>query len=271
VPQSKRATEKAAQAKPTSPRYPIDSVGNAARLLALFKDRSELRITDVASELDISPSTAHRLLTTLEAADMVWQNSTTRCYEPGPTLLSVAAALLPAQSRWDFARPYMTELSERVGETVNLQILRGADVVFVESVESMTPVRVSSRRGAVMPAHCTSGGKILLARLSEADLRAVFRTNQLPVLTNKSVATRDALVSDLTRVRRRGYGTNFGESEPGISGVAVLVPTVDGGEPYALAVSAPGSRLGRDRVHELVEQLRATASALNATSANRPN
>jgi DNA-binding IclR family transcriptional regulator len=266
VSEAKRASGKLTEAKPASPRYPIDSVTNAARLLALFKDRSELRLTDVASELGVSPSTAHRLLTTLEAADMMWQNSTTRCYEPGPALLSVAAALLPAQSRWDFARPYMAELSERVGETVNLHILRAADVVFVESVESTTSLRVGSRLGAVMPAHCTSGGKTLLARLSEGELQAVLPENQLPVLTDKSIATRDALEAELARVRRRGYGTNFGESEPGISGVAVLVPTVDGGEPYALAVSAPGSRLGRDRIHELVEQLTATASALGATS-----
>ena len=251
-----------------APRYPIDSVANAARLLHLYVERSELRISDVAELLSVSPSTAHRLLTTLEAAEMVRQNETTRCYEPGPALLSVAYALTPSQSRWEFARPYMAELSERVGETVNLQSLQGTDVVFVESVESTSPVRVGSRLGAVMPAHHVSGGKALLAQLSEEGLVLLYPDPVLPQATDKSITTREELFAELRRVKRRGYATNFGESEPGISGVAVVVPVSDQNvAAYALAVSAPSARLPQARVKELVDELRKTAECLgvNAT------
>jgi DNA-binding IclR family transcriptional regulator len=216
----------------------------------------------------VSPSTAHRLLTTLEAAEMVRQNQTTRCYEPGPALLSLAYALTPSQSRWEFARPYMAELSERVGETVNLQSLQGTDVAFVESVEATSPVRVGSRLGAVMPAHVVSGGKCLLAQMSEEQLELLYVDPVIPAGRASSSLTREELVAELRRVKRRGYATNFGESEPGISGVAVLVPFPDGREPaYALAVSAPSARLPQGRVRELVDELRKTAEVLglNAT------
>jgi DNA-binding IclR family transcriptional regulator len=251
-----------------APRYPIESVSNAARLLRLFGERSELRISDVAELLSISPSTAHRLFTTLEAAEMVRQNETTRCYEPGPGLLSVAYALTPSQSRWKFARPYMAELSERVGETVNLQTLQGTDVAFVESVESTSSVRVGSRLGAVMPAHLVSGGKCLLALLPEEDLKLLYPDQVLPAGPSKGIATRDELIAELRRVKRRGYGTNFGESEPGISGIAVVVPFSGQREAaYALAVSAPSARLPQARLRELVDELRKTAEllSLNAT------
>jgi IclR family acetate operon transcriptional repressor len=247
-----------------APRYPIDSVANAARLLHLYVDRSELRISDVAELLSVSPSTAHRLLTTLEAAEMVRQNETTRCYEPGPALLSLAYAVTPSQSRWEFARPYMAELSDRVGETVNLQSLQGTDVAFIESVESTSPVRVGSRLGAVMPAHQVSGGKCLLAQMTEEDLTRLYPDPALPAGTSKSIATRDLLFTELRRVKRRGYATNFGESEPGISGVAVVVPASDNGAAaYALAVSAPSARLPQTRVRELVDELRKTAELLS--------
>jgi DNA-binding IclR family transcriptional regulator len=168
----------------------------------------------------------------------------------------------------------MAELSERVGETVNLQSLQGTDVVFIESVESTSPVRVGSRLGAVMPAHHVSGGKALLARLSEQDLVRLYPDQVLPAATDKSITDREELLAELRRVKRRGYATNFGESEPGISGVAVVVPVSDQtAAAYALAVSAPSARLPQARVRELVDELRKTAESLsvNATWSSSQN
>jgi IclR family acetate operon transcriptional repressor len=250
----------------SSPRYPIESVANAARILGMFRNASELRISDVAEALSVSPSTAHRILTTLEAADMVAQNSTTRCYVTGPALIAIAQALAPTQSRWEFARPFLAELGERTGATVNLQILQGADVAFVESVESGRPVRVGSRLGAIMPAYCTSGGKVLLARLAEDDLLRLYPSQQLPARTSKSITTRDELLAELNQVRRRGYAVNFGESEAGISAVAVLVSNVSGHGEFALAISAPENRLMQAQVRLLVAELTKTAQLLSAST-----
>src|SRR5438552_10432043 len=69
------------------PRYPVESVAKAAELLRLFGLHSQLRLSDVGQTIGVSPSTAHRLLTTLEASGMISQNTVTRCYEPGPALL----------------------------------------------------------------------------------------------------------------------------------------------------------------------------------------
>jgi IclR family acetate operon transcriptional repressor len=250
-----------------APRYPIESVANGAKLLGLFRDRTELRLSDVAHSLEVSPSTAHRLLTTLESEDLVRQDPTTRCYLPGPVLLSIAQALVPRDSRWAFARPFMAGLSERVGETVNLQVLHGAQAAFVESVEASSSVRVGSRLGALMPAHCTSGGKLLLSLLSEDELLQLFPTEALEQSTDKSLMSRRDLVAELKRVAKRGYATNFGESEPGISGVAVLVPGLTSPR-VVLAVSVPSPRLAPARVQELVSELRSTADALGAVDAS---
>ena len=246
-----------------SARYPIASVANAARIIYLLSDDHRLKVSDVASRVGVSVSAAHRLLTTLEDEQLLTQDTTTRCYGPGPKLVAVADSVSSGRSRWNFARPYLAELSSRVGGTVNIMILHGTEVAFVESEEASTAVRVGSRLGAIMPAHCTSGGKALLARLTEDELAGRYGDAPLPRMTGKSIQTMDQLRTELKRTTKRGYATNFGESEPEVSGVAIAV---DGFEPYAVAVSAPSSRLAPARVKELVADIRKTVRLLTDTS-----
>jgi DNA-binding IclR family transcriptional regulator len=245
-----------------APRYPVESVTKAAELLRLFGKHSELRLSDVGPTIGVSASTAHRLLTTLEASGMISQNTTTRCYEPGPELLGLARALTPSESRWSYVRPFLADLSERVGETVNVVTLQHTDAAFVESVEAQTPLRVGSRLGARMPASCVSGGKVLLAAFSDDELLALYPDEALETLTERSIRTRTELLAELKQVRRRGSATNFGESEPDVSGVAVGVASRPGEVPYAIAVSAPRSRLAQARVKAIVDELRKTADLL---------
>lgn len=99
----------------------------------------------------------------------------------------------------------MADLSARTRETVNLIALQGTDAAFVESVESQTPLRVTSRLGAVMPAHCVSGGKVLLAQLSREDLEKLYPDEDLVQLTSKSISNRNTLFKELARIRSRGH------------------------------------------------------------------
>jgi len=244
------------------PRYPVESVAKAAELLRLFGQHSELRLSDVGQTIGVAASTAHRLLTTLEASGMISQNTTTRCYEPGPELLRLARALTPSVSRWSYARPFLADLGERVGATVSVVTLQHTDAAFVESVEAQTPLRVGSRLGARMPASCVSGGKILLAALSDEELLARYPDEALETLTPRSIRTRTELLAELKQVRRRGSATNFGESEPDVSGVAVAVASRAGEVPFAIAVAAPRSRLAQSRVKAIVAELRKTADLL---------
>jgi IclR family acetate operon transcriptional repressor len=246
----------------SGPRYPVESVAKAAELLRLFGDHSELRLSDVGQAIGVAASTAHRLLTTLEASGMIRQNTITRCYEPGPELLRIAQALTPSGSRWSYVRPFLADLGERVGETVSVVTLHHTDAAFVESVEAQALLRVGSRVGACMPASCVSGGKILLAGLSDEELLARYPDEALKTLTPRSIGTRTELLAELKQIRRRGSATNFGESEPDVSGVAVAVPTRAGEVPFAIAVAAPRSRLAQSRVKVIVAELQKTADLL---------
>src|SRR2546427_4164799 len=236
------------------PRYPVESVAKSAELLRRFGHHSELRLSDVGQTIGVSASTAHRMLTTLEASGMISQNTTTRCYEPGPELLRLARALTPSASRWSYARPFLADLGERVGATVSVVTLQHTDAAFVESVEAQTPLRVGSRLGARMPASCVSAGKILLAALSDEELLARYPDEALETLTPRSIRTRTELLAELKQVRRRGSATNFGESEPDVSGVAVAGASRAGGVPHAIALAAPRAPPGPSRRQGIVAE-----------------
>jgi IclR family acetate operon transcriptional repressor len=247
-----------------SARYPIASVANAARIIYLLSDDHVLKVSDVSSRLGVSLSAAHRLLTTLEDEQLLTQDTTTRCYVPGPKLVAVANSVSSGRSRWNFALPYLAELSSRVGGTVNIMILHGTEVAFVESVEATTAVRVGSRLGAIMPAHCTSGGKALLARLTDDEIAERYGDTPLQRMTAKSIQTLDQLRTELKRTTKHGYATNFGESEPEVSGVGVAVVGI---EPEAVAVSAHSPRLAPARVKEFAAEICKTVRLLSDTSA----
>lgn len=143
--------------EPAVPSYPIASVDNALRLLLLFKEQSTVRLIDACQYLGVAHSTGHRLLAMLAF--------------PG------------------FARKDPASRAE-FDETAHLAMLEGNEVRYLDAVESTRTLRVTPRTGALVPAHCTSVGKALLAVLSRADLHALYpEPDKLPLRTSRSIAT----------------------------------------------------------------------------------
>jgi len=228
------------------PRYPIDSVHNALRLLQLLSSAREVRVSTVAEDLGVAVSTAHRLVSQMEHDEFVSQDPVSRLYRAGPALEKLCKALAPSEPM-GYAGTVLRELALRLGETVSLQVLRGREVLFLSSFEAPQLLRVSSRAGAVLPAHCVSGGKALLALLSDDEISSRFPMETLEALTVSSIVRRSDLLREVAEVREQGYATNFGESEVGVSGVAVAVQ-IPGMTPRAIAVAAPRARLSKRRV-----------------------
>jgi DNA-binding IclR family transcriptional regulator len=207
----------------------------------------------VADELGTSRSTAHRLLAMLEYRGFARQDDETRAYEAGPGVVDMRA----------LARPALERLCEQVGETVHLVALRGASVVFLDSVETSHGLRVGSRVGVEMPAHCTAGGKALLAQLSAEEVQRLHAGHRLERMTSRSVTSLAKLRRELTEVRRRGYATNSGESEHGVAAVAVAIPGRPGDRRAAITVSAPADRLTEQRVPKIASAAKRAATRVS--------
>jgi DNA-binding IclR family transcriptional regulator len=239
--------KKGAQADAPAPQYPIESVDNALKLVLLLGERPEIRMSEASRYLGVASSTAHRLLAMLQYRGFVRQDPVSKAYRPGPALTGVAFAIFGRLDIPGAATPVMRDLSGRLRESVHVGTLDGAGVRFIAAVEGPAAVRVASRLGRTMPAHCTSTGKAMLAQLAESELRQLLPDEALEQLTPHSIGRRSELEAELSRVRKRGYATNREESEDGVASIAVPILTRAPGLRLALNAAAPQHRLPKSR------------------------
>ncbi|GAA1386471.1 hypothetical protein GCM10009613_20470 [Pseudonocardia kongjuensis] len=218
-------------APPARPAYPIESVGNALRLLLMLRSRDELRISECAREIGVARSTAHRLLTMLEHYEFLSRNPSGRGYRSGPALIGLGMAAVGVLGIRDRARPHLEALRDELDETVSLVLVDGATARFVDAAESGRPLRVAGRVGLELPAHRTSAGVAVIAAMDDAQ-RA------------ERVAGRAGLERSVAEARERGYAVVHNESDIEIAAVGVAVP----GALAGLAVAAPAGRATAEAV-----------------------
>jgi DNA-binding IclR family transcriptional regulator len=235
------------------PQYPIASVDNALRLLLMFRDRGQIRLSEAASSLGVANSTAHRLLAMLTHYGFVRQDPATKWYEAGDALVAVGLEAVRRLDVRTVARPLLERLSAETGETVHCGVLEGATVRYVDAIESAQVLRVTGRTGTTLPAHCSSVGKALLARLDPTRLRELYPGDRLPQATDRSIDSFPELVKALDRVRRQGYAVNLEESEAGVGSIAVAIDDDLGRTIAAVSCAAPVSRLSRRRVTDIAD------------------
>lgn len=231
--------------------YLVGSVDHALTLLNALRDQPSLAVRESAELIGTAPSTAHRLLATMQASGFVVQDPSTRRYSAGPALLAVALAALQRVDVARVARPHLVALAAETRETVSLAVPEGTTIRFVDSVEGSEVVRVSSRTGVVVPAHTSAAGKVLLAALSREELLRLYPSSRLARRTPRSISLRSALLKELERVRHDGYAASFEESALGLAAVAVGVRDVRGRVIAALVLSVPVERLDPRRLELL--------------------
>lgn len=249
----------------SAPKYPIESVDSALRLLKLIAADPSLTVSGAARALNVAPSTAHRLLAMLQHHELVEPGPSGRSYNLGPWLTDLA---LRSFSRLDIrhlAHPHLEALVDRVGETAHLTVLQGTDSLFVDCVECASTVRATDRTGQRLPAHSSASGKALLARLPEERVLALYPEEALPNLTGSSISSRAELLRELERVRAGGYAVNRGESEPDVHAVAADVHDADGNLRGAITVAGPAARMKPARLREIGPEVITTATAIGAT------
>jgi len=258
---SERTSTRSRRSTEEGPAYPIGSVDKALRLLLMFREHPVIRVTDASEALGVVRSTAHRLLAMLQLHGFVVQDPVSKAYRSGPALVDIGLSVVRDMDLRTQLRPFLEELSKTVGETAQMIVLRGSDSLFVDSVESQKALRTASRVGNTLPAHCTSGGKALLAAMDPVAVRQLYDGVRLTKLTPRSIGSKDALERELTRVREQGYASNVDESEPDVSAVAAVVRTRAGHPVASLAISAPSSRFTASEMERAAKHVIRIANA----------
>ena len=247
------------------PSYPIESVDNALRLLIMVSEQKQVRVSEAAGELGTAVSTAHRLLAMLAHHDFVVQDPESKVYKAGPVLLKIGLSAAKNLDMRTVVRPFAEGLRDEIGETVHVAVLQGKEVLFIDCAESRNALRVASRAGTVMWAHCTSVGKAMLAAEPDDVLRGLFRSAKLPGLTEHSITQRADLFAQLEEVRRRGYARNSSESELGVGSVSAALHDLRGRSLAGISISVPLVRMPKERWAVLAEAVVRTARSIEAS------
>ena len=240
----------------------VQSVDRALLVLEILAALGQAGVTEIAGELGVHKSTVSRLVAVLESRGYVEQASERGKYRLGFTIARLARASSGHLDLVKLSQDVCDALAPDVGETTNLAILDADRIVNI--AEAMGPEQITLRTwvGQSCPAYATSSGKVLLAALETADLRARLPAT-LESFTVNTVGTLSDLEPELAEVRERGWASVVEELEVGLN--AVSAPVYDAGSNVvaALSVSGPAYRLSPDRFSETAKQTVAAAEMIS--------
>ncbi|WP_130833831.1 IclR family transcriptional regulator [[Erwinia] mediterraneensis] len=234
----------------------IQSVERALQILDLFNDQAkELKITDISKQMGLSKSTLHSLLKTLQLHGYIDQNPENGKYRLGLKLVERGHFVVGSIDIRQTAKGWLTELSQRTGQTTHLGILDGREGVYIEKIEGKLAAIAYSRIGRRLPVHATAIGKVLIAWLSASELDALLEGYHYTAFTAATLTSRPALQAALTQTRAQGYALDSEENEQGVRCVAVPVWNHESRVVAALSLSTLTSRVDDDALTQYRLQL----------------
>ena len=243
-----------------------DQVQSLVRALSLVNriavSDDGLTLTELAQQVGLSASTAHRLLTTLEQERYVHFDGERRLWSVGVQAFVTGSAFLKTRSLVAAARPHMRALMEESEETVNLAIEDEAEAVYLSQVECRQMMRAFARPGGRVPLHCSSVGKALMAAMPDNRLSKVLHRHGLPRVTLKTLDTTATLRADLALSRNRGYAIDDEEHAVGLRCIAAVVFNENAEAVAAISLSGPMARIPDQRIPLLGQLVRAKAEAV---------
>lgn len=226
----------------------------AAILRALKNESAGLSLGQIASRVELPRSTVQRIVGALQAENLVIAARQGRGIRLGPEIVSLAQA-----GHIDIAeivRPYLVELSRDTGETVDLAVMRGRRLIFVDQIPGSHRLRTVSFVGESFPLFNTANGKACLALLDDDKVKTLFEAEFGP----GSPEALSRLLADLAEIRREGVAFDIDEHTPGISAVGgALADAAD--DIYAVSIPTPSARFEASR-ETITEALKATLDQL---------
>lgn len=230
----------------------LSSVANAVKVLKSFTaGHPSWGVTELAAKLGLSKSSVHRILTTLADESLLEQDSKGR-YRLSLAMFDLAAAVPTQRGLHEAVLLPMTELRNRTGETVQVGVLDGRQVVYVERLDSPHTLRMFTEMGRRNDAHCTATGKALLAFSSPTARERVMKGWVLPRQTEYTITSLPDLRKQLSEIRQRGYAENRHESELGVVSIAAPIRDGTGNAVAAMSVAGPAERM--DDQHQSITE-----------------
>jgi IclR family transcriptional regulator, pca regulon regulatory protein len=252
------------------------SLERGLSILSAFRSgRPLLGVSDLGREVGLGRSTTHRYVATLAMLGYLQQDAATKKYRLGPRVLDLGFSAINSMELREICAPHLQQLSDETGYTVNMAILDGPDIVYVERCRSsctgQREIDLNLHVGSRMPAYCTSMGKVLLAYLSPDERAAVLEDTELTRRGPNTLTTGRALLKELDRVRAEGLAINNEELAYGLRSIAAPIRSHGGEVVAAVNLAVHSSMVSMEElVARLSPALVRAAAEMSARAGYRP-
>lgn len=253
-----------------TPATAAQALDRGLHLLALLARERKSTLTEIALSAGMPPSTAHRLLTTMQRHCVTEFDENTQEWMVGIEAFRIGSSFLERTNLVEAARDVMHRLTDETGETSNLAIADGGDVVFVSQSEAHSPIRAFFRAGTRGHMHASGIGKALLAELSRDEVELILQKKGLPEFTEKTLTRPDALFEDLAAARNRGWALDDEERYLGMRCVASPIFNPFGEAVAGISVSGPTVRFNERTLPEFGAAVRRCALEISECIGGRP-
>jgi len=242
----------------------VSSILRALEILECFMDiNTEWTLKNLVAHLKMPTTTVYRQVSTLTERGYLVQDPVRKSYRVGPRLLLLTSTILSHSDLRRAARPELEKLSATVKETINLSVLMDREIFYLDKVETFRSVVCNTKIGTRAPAHATSGGKIMLAHMSEEFVDEYCRhLSEVPPLTEKTITSPERLRRELARARLTGFAIDDGEIEPGLICIGAVVLGMDQTVQGAVSIAGPNFRM-QEEVEMMTREVIQTASNIS--------
>jgi len=243
---------------------PVGVVGKVLRILeALDAAPTGLQLREISQQTSLNKSTAYRFVAHLENEGYLFRDDT-GAYIVGPKLARLGAGIAYHATLRKISRPVLRLLSKETMETVNLAVLDGHDVLYLEVLESSHSFRMASQPGMHRPPNCTALGKVLLAFLPCEQREEILTMLTFERATRRTIPNLARFRRELVRVVQQGCAMDDQETDMGARCVAAPVLDESGKVVAAISVSGPSTRMNRDRIQAFAGATRRAARTISA-------
>lgn len=248
----------------------MQSLDRALGTLSAVAQLERCTLSDLSRETGVPTATTHRILTTLSNRGFVSFDETRQEWMIGIEAYRTGASFLKRNNVVEIGRPIMRKLMQETGETANMAMPDGGDVVFVSQIETSNPIRAFFPAGSRTPMYASGTGKALLAAMSRPALDKILSGARFENFTPRTLANAEALLSNLDRIRERGWSFDEEERHSGMSCIGAAIYN-EQGEPFAgVSVSGPTARFRDASVARFGALVAAAARDITAAVGGKP-
>ncbi len=237
----------------------VQVLDRAVAILEAISSEDGMSLTTIAARAGVAPSTAHRILTSLEANGLITMSPERKLWFVGVRAFQIGNGFLRNRKIVEMGRPTMRALMEETGETINLAIEDGGEIVYISQAECHNAIRAFHRPGTRGPVHASAMGKAILSGWSEAAVRRALTRKPMDRFTERTIVDIPAFLEALREVRERGWAIDDEERTDGMRCVAAPIRDELGEIVAAISISGPTVRFSHARLWELGPEVKGAA------------